>query len=151
LPLVGSWTHVTLTTDGVNAAGVKLYYNGVLQTKTSSTDTLTATTKNSSNLDFGIDSFNGASQYLAGTMDNIKMFNYTRTQKQIVQDMNAGHPAVGSPVGTAYVYYKFDEGQGTVANNSGNGGSSVNGAIANGTWTNSGKLIRLLLLEPAQR
>jgi len=33
--------------------------------------------------------------------------------------MNASHPAVGSPVGSAIAHYKFDEGYGTIAHNSG--------------------------------
>jgi len=39
--------------------------------------------------------------------------------------MNADHPAVGSPVGSALGHWKFDEGYGTTANNSGSQGSSL--------------------------
>ena len=58
--------------------------------------------------------------------------------------MNAGHPAPGSPVGSSPVYWKLDEGYGTAANNSGNGGSSLNGSITSGTWTNAGKYNKAL-------
>lgn len=84
---------------------------------------------------------------LTGKLDEIKVYNYARTAKQIVSDMNAGHPAVGSPLGSAVGYWKFDEGYGTTANNSGNGGSALNGNLSGSTvpsWTNSGKFGKAL-------
>jgi hypothetical protein len=45
----------------------------------------------------------------------------------------------GSLKNNLVAYYKFDEGFGTTANNSGTAGSSHVGTIANATWTNIGK------------
>ncbi len=92
---------------------------------------------------------------LVGTTDEFKIYNYARTAKQIVEDMNAGHPAVGSPVGSAVGHWRFDEGQGITTNNSGNGGSTLNGtlttmaspATSTSGWTNSGKFNKALVFD----
>jgi len=92
---------------------------------------------------------------MLGTMDEIKFYNYARTQKQIVEDMNAGHPAPGSPVGSAIAHYKFDEGFFTIANNSGSAGTTLNGTLTNMSspatatsgWTNSGKFNKALVFD----
>ncbi|MCG2692087.1 hypothetical protein L6272_04660 [Microgenomates group bacterium] len=85
--------------------------------------------------------------FLNGIIDDVRIYNYARTQKQIVEDMNGGHPAGGSPIASQVGYWKFDEGYGITANNSGFGGSSLNGtltgmaspATSTSGWTNSGK------------
>ncbi len=82
--------------------------------------------------------------YFSGKLDDVKIYNYARTQKQIVADMNAGHPNVGSPIGSAVGYWKFDEGYGTTAHNSGSKGSVLDATIANSTWSNSGKFGKAL-------
>jgi hypothetical protein len=62
--------------------------------------------------------------YFPGVIDDVKMYNYARTEKQVAEDMNGGHPGpAGSPLGTAVGYWKLDEGNGTVAKNSGTGSS----------------------------
>jgi len=65
--------------------------------------------------------------------------------------MNAGHPAGGSPVGSQVGYWKFDEGYGTTANNSGNGGTTYNVTLASSpnipTWTNEGKFGKALSFD----
>ncbi len=84
-----------------------------------------------------------------GLLDDVRVYNYARTPGQIVEDMNAGHPAPGSPIGSAVAYWSFDEGYGDTANDSGTGGN--NGNLGGATscpgdvntscpaWTNSGK------------
>src|SRR5262249_38668792 len=67
--------------------------------------------------------------------------------KQIIEDMNGAHPAPGSPVGSAVGYWKFDEGYGTTAHNSGNGGSALDSTLSGSSkpsWTNSGKIGKAL-------
>lgn len=73
----------------------------------------------------------------SGIIDEVRIYNYARTQKQIIEDMNAGHPIGGSPVGSQALYLKFDEGYGTTAYDS--GPNKINGTISNATWTNDGK------------
>lgn len=88
----------------------------------------------------------GQTGYSAAHMkiDEVKIYNYARNAKQIVSDMNAGHPAGGSPVGSAIGYWKFDEGYGGTTNNSGNGGNGLIGTITGSTWTNDGKFGKAL-------
>jgi hypothetical protein len=84
------------------------------------------------------------SNFLNGNLDDIKFYNYIRSNAEIVSDMNASHPAPGSPVGSAYIRYAFDEGYGGTANNTGSGGTSLNGTITAGAWNNIGKFGKAL-------
>jgi hypothetical protein len=100
-----TWYHLEGTYDGVNDC---IYVNGILQEcipKSGLTFSPITDLKISTN----------GSSTCECTIDDVRIYNYTRTPKQIVSDMNAGHPAVGSsiPVG----YWKFDEGYGTTARN----------------------------------
>lgn len=72
-----------------------------------------------------------------GTIDDFKIYNYARTPKQIIADMNASRPAVTSAVGSQITYWRFDEGYGTTANDASS--NSKNGTISGASWTNSGK------------
>lgn len=49
--------------------------------------------------------------------------------------------------GNLVAYYKFDEGYGLVANNSGSIGSTINGSIIGSTWTTSGKIGKALSFD----
>jgi len=94
--------------------------------------------------------------FVAGLIDDAKIYNYARTSKQVVEDMNAGHPIGGSPVGSPMIYYKFDVGVGGTAPNSGNGGSAQNGTMTPQgggqtqtyqMWDNGGKWSRAADLD----
>lgn len=139
----GQWAYVTGTYDGAN---IKLYINGVL---IQSTPYSTALSNSNSPLYIGMGAGGGGTQYLwKGKIDNVQIYNYARTQKQIVSDMNAGHPSVGSPVGSAVAYYKFDEGYGNTIHNSGSAGSAADGTASGTGWYNSGKYGKALDFEP---
>ena len=103
-----------------------------------------------------------SARFWNGKLDDVRIYNYARTQKQIVEDMNAGHPSVGSPVGSAVGYWKFDEGADNTcpggtndACNSGSVGSALDGpqtgmatpATSTSGWTNSGKFGKALLFD----
>jgi len=143
----GSWAYTDaaattddVTTDWAHIVGVytsgsslKIYKNGVL---------IASDTSVSSDL------YNPASPviwigrgpdhgYFNGVIDDVKIYNYARTQKQVVEDMNASHPSVGSPVGSAVGYWKFDEGYGTTANDTTPNGNNL--TLSSASWTNSGK------------
>lgn len=128
------WTHVVGTYDGQN---LKIYINGVLENSTPETNAIVYT---STNLFIG--RYNGAgSYYYNGSIDDVRIYNYARTQKQILEDMNAGHPSVGSPVGSYAGYWKFDEGYGNPKDQSVNGNNGTNNGA---TWTNNGKFGKAL-------
>ncbi|MBI2590947.1 MAG: LamG domain-containing protein [Candidatus Blackburnbacteria bacterium] len=156
---LNSWNHVACSYD---KATLKIYVNGVL----ANSNTLTATIDDTANaILLGQDS-SSATPYsnLTGDTDDFKFYNYARTQKQVTEDMGGGGPnvlgtsswsagaagAIGSRGGGPVGYWKFDEGYGTTANNSGSGGSALNGtltsmaspATSTSGWTQSGKFGR---------
>ncbi|MFC1600554.1 LamG-like jellyroll fold domain-containing protein [Patescibacteria group bacterium] len=144
---IDNWHHVALTMD---SNGNKFYIDGVQQT-------LSYDTGNSSTSYWFDDVASGATHYTVGgtpdstdsndcfeaemtegLIDDVRVYSYARTQQQIIQDMNAGHPAPGSPVGSAIGHWSFDEGYGTTTYDSGTGGN--NGTLINtATWSNDGK------------
>ena len=86
-------------------------------------------------------------KYFEGKIDDVKIYNYARTSEQIIEDMNAGHPAGGSPVGSPVAYWKFDEGFSDTAydelgNNNGtlDAGSSGDNTDESEMWSLDGKL-----------
>jgi len=83
-------------------------------------------------------------------IDEVKIYNYARTQKQILQDMSANIPVgAATKVSKPIAWYKFDEGQGTIANNSGSIGSILNATLSGNTlptWT-TGKINKGLSLN----
>ena len=135
--LSDAWNYVAVTYD--SSGNYKFYINGVAAGSGTNLQTFSWP----STIDLGHYG-GGTTSSMNGMIDDVKIYNYARTQKQIVQDMNASHPSVGSPVGSPVGYWKFDEGYGTTANNSGNGGSTLNGIISGAAWTNSGKFGKAL-------
>ena len=127
----GAWHHLCATYDGSN---YKFYVDGVLEK--SSTGNTGFVTTNDASLIIGDDSC-CANREFDGQIDDVRIYNYARTPGQIVEDMNAGHPIGGSPIGSQIAYYKLDKGYGTTAYDQlGNN----NGTLTNSpTWTNDGK------------
>src|SRR3989344_1382532 len=138
------WHFITGVRD-VATDTVKLYVDGVLID--TETDITTVTTVNDCDISIG----NGAgtsynSNDFNGPIDDVKIYNYARTPGQIIEDMNAGHPAPGSPVGSPTLWWKFDEGADNTcadgaddACNSGSGGTTLDGVRTSGEWNNNGK------------
>lgn len=139
------WQHVSITWDGTsNTSGVRMYVNGI-ETSYNGAGTNGSSTRNTDAAQtLYLGNVTGFAEDFNGYLDDVKIYNYTRTPAQIIEDMNAGHPAPGSPVGSAYIHYKFDDGYGSTAFNSGNGGSGLDGLITSGAWTNSGKFGKAL-------
>lgn len=152
---LNTWNHVAVTWDGVitTASSVHIYVNGVEATyQTSTNGTGTRVSDATSSLYLG--NASSVDRTFNGRIDDAKVYNYVRTQAQITEDMNGGHPAPGSPVGSAVGHWKFDEGYGTTANNYGNGGTTLTGAItaaspatADSGWSNSGKFNKALSFD----
>lgn len=150
LPL-NQWAYITMTIP--DSTTVNFYVNGQLvQTVSPAQTTWGAGSIGTIADSYHIGGTNGwASTYFDGQIDQVKIYNYARTEKQIVEDMNAGHPAVGSPVGTALGYWKFNEGANDTCSggsndscNSGSAGTTLDGAITGAAWTNSGKFGKAL-------
>ena len=101
------WHHVSGTWD---SDYMRLYIDGTLEAGPSA-QTLTPTPQT---VDFRIGRDNGNKDF-TGYIDDVKVYNYARTQSQIIEDMNAGHPAGGSPVGSPVAHWSFEEGYGDTA------------------------------------
>ena len=133
------WYYANLIYDG---ATVKLFLNGQLDGSAAATGNVNGQTFA---FNFGAD--NGPGSFFNGSIDEVRIYNYARTQEQILQDMGANSPVAPRP-GKPLAWYKFDEAAGSTANNSGFGGSPLNGVLPTGTasptWTSLGKVNKAL-------
>ncbi|MBI4136713.1 DUF2341 domain-containing protein [Candidatus Roizmanbacteria bacterium] len=84
-----------------------------------------------------IGTFDGSSNFLNGYIDDFKMYHYARTDGQIIEDMNGGHPVGGSPVGSAVAYWKLDDLTGTTAQDSSTNNNDL--TLNSASWTTSAK------------
>ncbi len=124
---INQWQHVAATFDS-STDSIYFYINGIqVYSKTN----WTGTVLNDTNTEF-IGSYNGSQEWFSGLIDEVKIYNYPRTPQQVVEDMNAGHPTGGSPIGTQTAYYRLDEQQGNTANNAVS--TSYAGTRTNATW-----------------
>lgn len=142
----GNWHYVVAVSDG---SSYSLFVDGVAETLTAASGSNTgdwlADTPNRDNLVIGVNKRSSLGAYFKGDIDEVKIYNYARTTKQIVEDMNAGHPVGGSPVASQLGYWKFDEGYGSTVYDSGFGGN--NGTITDASWINNGKIDRALSFD----
>lgn len=128
----GKWHYLTGVRD-VATDLLYIYVDGVQINST--TDTSTSSAANNENIYIGTNT--GLGTDFNGQIDDAKIYNYARTPGQVIEDMNAGHPAPGSPVGSAVGYWKFDEGYSTTANDSSINLNSL--TLSSASWTNAGK------------
>ncbi|MEI6532231.1 MAG: DUF2341 domain-containing protein [Candidatus Roizmanbacteria bacterium] len=124
------WTHIAGVYDGSTTS---IYKDGIFITS-SATYTGGPGTHPTQIFNIG----GGSTYSWNGIIDDFKIYNYTRTSKQIIEDMNADHPIVGTPFGGTVANWSFDEGYGTVIHDK---VSSLNNlTLSNSTgWTSSGK------------
>jgi hypothetical protein len=76
----GSFTHIACTWDGSN---IKIYINGTLDKTTAQTVTAGA---NTSVLNLG--QFGGASDFLSGTLDDVRIYDRAISVSEVTTDMN---------------------------------------------------------------
>lgn len=150
--------YISATAGTISATGFtspSIYVNGSESTQlTAGTwqfiTVTSSTSENASTFEIGR---TGGSNYLEGLIDDVRIYNYARTQEQILEDMNAGHPAIGTPVGSAVTKYSFDEGYGDTAHDTspqGNNGDLAGDAVTCPTagncpdWTQDGKFGKAL-------
>ena len=140
----GLWHFVSCTKSGTSIAG----YVDSLQVGTTVNSSLGTISTIGLAKAIGTNAGSIGTQNFTGSVDEVKIYNYARTQKQIVEDMNGGHPVGGSPVGSQVGYWKFDEGYGNVTQNWGNAGVGLSAVFGTGnsapSWTNDGKFGKAL-------
>lgn len=135
------WYHIAVVKSN---SQLITYVDGVNDTNYS--NTLTGTL-NQSGSSLYLGSYYDSSQSVDGLIDELKIYNYARTNSQIIEDMNGGHPAPGSPVGSPLLHLSFEEGYGDTAYDSsvqlnhGNmsGSTTCPSASICPTWSNEGK------------
>ena len=135
----GAWHYVAGVIDKY-ALTCKVYIDGIDSTSGSSGDlsSVGSLTDTSSNDSLTIGSHQQYSGwYFAGKIDDFRIYNYARTQAQIIEDMNGGHPAPGSPIGSAVAHWKFDDMSGTTAQDSSQKDNNL--TLSTASWTTSGK------------
>jgi hypothetical protein len=129
----GRWVYVTTTYDSSTNI-IKFYKDGVVYASYSGPGTAIA----NSTYDLWIGSSITLGQdFLDGSLDEVKIYNYARSPAQIIEDMNGGHPVGGSPVGSQVAYWAMDEMQGTTAKD-----SSINAnhlTLSTASWNPIGK------------
>ena len=130
------WQHHTLVLD--RDGNAQLYLNGVPNGSLWNISSVANTELGEGEeWVFGA-GYNHTMQFFNGLIDDIRIYNYARTQKQILEDMNASHPAVGSPVGSYSAYWSFDEGYGTTTHDK--SVNKNNGVLyASTSWATAGK------------
>ena len=116
------WNHIAGTFDGATNT-IKLYINGVLaDTKTGQPSSTSANV--GSNFKIGI---SNGSTYSNGNIDEVSLYDKVLTQEEITSISSAPTDLTDlSPIG----WYRFEEGSGTTAIDSGSGGN--NGTLNNG-------------------
>lgn len=160
--VLNRWNHIAVSWDGniTTATSVHIYINGVETTY--QTQTNGAGRVDDASSSFYIGNASTQDRTIDGVIDETKLYNYARTAGQITEDLNASHPAPGSPVSSAPAHWKFNEGaDGTCSGgtndacNSGSAGSTYDAAqsgmstpaTSTSGWTQAGKLGRALLFD----
>jgi len=127
-----TWYYVTATLadNGDGTYANQLYVNGISQK--CSYNSTGSWSSYAGNVYIGADvTSNSTSNSI---IDDVKIYDYVRTPSQIVQDMNSGHPAPGSPIGSQVIYWKLDEQNGGTVYNSISTQEALTGTITGATW-----------------
>ena len=81
------WHHIVITYDGTSlVSGINVYFDGVLQSKNTVTDTLSQTILNSKELTIGAETDGGAK--FTGSIDEVKIFNTELTTTEISREFS---------------------------------------------------------------
>ncbi len=131
---VNTWYYVAISYPGNGAGNANMYINGVLDKQQAFAYAIVDGT---SRIQIGARSGNNNARYFNGYIDDAKIYNYARTSGQIIEDMNGGHPAPGSPIGSTVATWKMNEGYGTSAHDSSTNANDL--TLSTASWTNSGK------------
>lgn len=143
---LGSWYYITATFDRASESNSNIYFNGIQQPVTRDVSGGTFSSigdmSTSSNLCIGATSSGvvcGGLDPMNGPVDDVKIYNYPRTQSQILKDMAGGHALGGLPTGSQVGHWNLDDMNGTTAQD----GTANNQDLTttnSPAWTTSGKI-----------
>lgn len=136
------WNHLEII--GNRSGNLTVYMNGKNQLSFSIAGAIGVDINNANNFLIGNNGQN--TRVMNGALDDVRVYNYARSPKQITEDMNAGHPAPGSPVGSPVAYYKMDEGYGTSSQDASQNNQDLT-LVNTPAWTTGGKFGRALDYE----
>ena len=102
----GKWHFVSFTG---NLSTQSLYVDGIFIGSRAGTIDLSWWTNSTIGTNYIVAARGGSNAYyyFNGSIDDVKIYDYARSASQIVSDMNAGHSAVGSPIGSAVGYWNL--------------------------------------------
>ena len=127
-----NWNHVVLTYDGSsNISGLNVYVNGS-NDNGSTTGTLSLSILNSA--EFNIGAENNNDDFFDGNIDEVALFNSELSSTNVSTIYNSGIPGDLSSL-SPLSWYRFEEGSGTTATDSGTGGN--NGTISGATYSSN--------------
>lgn len=144
-----TWTHIEAVYNADTNTHTT-YINGIpyVDSGSGGCNNPFGTSVNASNKPKIGSSYDGSSNLFDGVIDDFKMYHYARTQEQVIVDMNADHPSIGTPVGSAVLQYKMNEGFGTTVHDSSPQGND--GTIAGSSspsWSTNGKFGKALSFD----
>lgn len=123
------WTNIVITYDGSGlGSGINVYKNGVSQTVTVTQDNLQNQTIVNT-VDSYLSAFNGISSFFPGGQDEFAIFNSELLAADALAIYGIGQPTDLTSL-SPVAWYRFEEGMGTTAIDSGSGGN--NGTLING-------------------
>jgi len=126
---VNVWINIVLTYDGSGlASGINYYKNGVPQSIAVVQDNLQNNTIVNTE-DAYLSSFNGVSSFLLGNQDEFAIYDSELSAADALAIYGTGQPTDLTSL-SPVAWYRFEEGSGTTAIDSGTGGN--NGTIENG-------------------
>lgn len=143
---INRWNHLAATFQdtGDCFSGVKVFINGVvIPISPSSGNTGLSGLKSDNGIPILFGASLGGVTPFDGRLDEIKIYNYARTEAQVVSDMTGGGSTERTPTG----YWKFDEGVGTIANDSTFYGE--NGTLNGAVWNSNGRFGKAVQLSGA--
>jgi hypothetical protein len=106
----GNWHHVAMTWQRNTANGFKSYLDGQLVAQRTSLDVALP----SINSGMFLGAFDGTSEFMTGTLDEVRVWNVARTQAEIQANM-MGCTSLGSTPNLV-MYYQFNHGAADLAN-----------------------------------
>ena len=133
--LENQWIHIVGTYNGNGASsGIKLYINGaVILSHTNNFGSYVAMENTSESVTIGKVTTN----YTDGLIDEVGIFNAELSSSDVTAIYNSGEPASLSSYSSLVSWWRFEEGSGTTATDSGSGGN--NGTITNGATYSTDK------------